>query len=91
MKNRLFVTLLVAALLAVPALAQQTTSSDQTQPAATAAQPAQAAPQTATGATGKEPLTVQKEEGFWGKLNPFARKKYVQRQLQPQHQDDQGR
>jgi outer membrane protein OmpA-like peptidoglycan-associated protein len=82
MKNRLFVTLLVAALLALPALAQQTTSSDQSQPAASAqsAQPAQAASQNATG---KEPLTVQKQEGFWGKLNPFARKRYVQRQLQP--------
>lgn len=81
MKNRLFVTLLVAALLALPALAQQTTSSDQSQPAASApsAQPA-AAPQNATG---KEPLTVQKQKGFWGKLNPFARKRYVQRQLQP--------
>jgi len=38
---------------------------------------------TATGATGKEPLKVETREGFWGKLNPFARKKYVQRQLSP--------
>jgi outer membrane protein OmpA-like peptidoglycan-associated protein len=26
---------------------------------------------------------VDKKQGFWGKLNPFARKKYVQRQLSP--------
>ena len=42
--------------------------------------------QTATvsgNATGKEPLKVETREGFWGKLNPFARKKYVQRQLAP--------
>jgi outer membrane protein OmpA-like peptidoglycan-associated protein len=28
-------------------------------------------------------LTYQKKEGFWGHLNPFARKKYVNRQLDP--------
>src|SRR5215467_4004723 len=42
-----------------------------------AAAPAQA------GASGKAPLQPQTNEGFWGKLNPFARKKYVQRQTQP--------
>src|SRR5437588_6651854 len=30
-----------------------------------------------------QPLTYQRHEGFWGKLNPFARKKYVQRQMDP--------
>ena len=38
---------------------------------------------TSSGATGKEPLKVETREGFWGHLNPFARKKYVQRQIQP--------
>ena len=38
---------------------------------------------TTQGATGHQPLTMEKHEGFWGKLNPFARKKYVQRQLSP--------
>jgi outer membrane protein OmpA-like peptidoglycan-associated protein len=28
-------------------------------------------------------LTYQRKEGFWGHLNPFARKKYVNRQLDP--------
>jgi outer membrane protein OmpA-like peptidoglycan-associated protein len=30
-----------------------------------------------------QPLSAERHEGFWGKLNPFARKKYVQRQLGP--------
>jgi len=29
------------------------------------------------------PLAVQSNEGFWGHLNPFARKKWVNRQLNP--------
>ncbi|MBZ5511822.1 MAG: OmpA family protein [Acidobacteriia bacterium] len=31
----------------------------------------------------RQPLTAERHEGFWGKINPFARKKYVQRQLGP--------
>jgi hypothetical protein len=30
-----------------------------------------------------EPLQAERHEGFWGKLNPMARKKYVQRQMEP--------
>jgi outer membrane protein OmpA-like peptidoglycan-associated protein len=82
MKNRVFVALLLAVVLGVPAFAQQTGSAAQDQP--TASQPA-ASDQTATtvGATGKQPLQPQTHEGFWGRVNPFARKKYVQRQVQP--------
>ncbi|HXZ30689.1 MAG TPA: OmpA family protein [Terriglobales bacterium] len=82
MKNRALVALLVAFVLALPALAQtSSTSQDQTataQPAQTASsdQGAQAS------ATGK-PLQPPAREGFWGRVNPFARKKYVQRQTQP--------
>ena len=81
MKNRLFVALLLSVVLALPVFAQQTTSTstDQTTTAAPA-QTSASAPQTATG---KEPLQPQTREGFWGKLNPFARKKYVQRQTDP--------
>jgi outer membrane protein OmpA-like peptidoglycan-associated protein len=97
--NNALVTLLLAGALSVPALAQQTDTSSQTgtssQPAATQAQPSsqqqpaaqQSADQNATttqaGASGKQPLQPQTHEGFWGHLNPFARKKYVQRQTQP--------
>lgn len=34
-------------------------------------------------ATQKQPLQYERHEGFWGKMNPFARKKYVQRQIEP--------
>src|SRR5216683_8300012 len=40
MKNRVFVALLLAAVLAIPAFAQQDNSSTQSQPAATQSQPA---------------------------------------------------
>ncbi len=83
MKNRLFVALLLAVVLALPALAQQTGSTTQDQPA-TASQSADqnSAPST-TGASGKPALQPDTHEGFWGKVNPFARKKYVQRQTAP--------
>jgi outer membrane protein OmpA-like peptidoglycan-associated protein len=71
MKNRIFVALLLAGLLALPALAQ-TSSTTQDQPAAAA-----------SGASGKPALQPDTHEGFWGKINPFARKKYVQRQTAP--------
>src|SRR6202521_2447482 len=71
MKNRLFVALLLTAVLALPALAQQTATTTQDQPAA------------AAGASGKPALQPDTHEGFWGKINPFARKKYVQRQTAP--------
>ncbi len=35
------------------------------------------------GASGKQPLGPPAREGFWGRVNPFARKKYVQRQTAP--------
>jgi outer membrane protein OmpA-like peptidoglycan-associated protein len=87
MKNRVFVALIVSIVLALPAFAQQTGSTTQDQPAAS--QPTQTAPASqssssqGTGATGKQPLQAETHEGFWGKVNPFARKKYVQRQTQP--------
>jgi outer membrane protein OmpA-like peptidoglycan-associated protein len=31
----------------------------------------------------RQPLEPDMRQGFWGKVNPFARKKYVQRQLSP--------
>jgi outer membrane protein OmpA-like peptidoglycan-associated protein len=34
-------------------------------------------------ATGKDPLKDERHEGFWGHLNPFARKTYVRRQTEP--------
>jgi len=87
MNKSFLMSLSLVAALAIPAVAQQNQTQqpqDQTTQAAPA-QPAQAQPaQTAeVGATGKEPLKYERHEGFWGKINPFARKKYVQRQLDP--------
>jgi len=100
MKNRVFVALIISLVLALPAFAQtSSTSQDQS----TANQPTQSAPAAQTapatppssdqsssmstsqsaGATGKQPLQAETHEGFWGRVNPFARKKYVQRQTQP--------
>ena len=81
MKNRAVVALFVAFVLSLPALAQQ-------QPASTTDQSSQTASQsqsTSSGetASGKAPLQYESHQGFWGKVNPFARKKYVQRQTQP--------
>src|SRR5262245_47530967 len=82
--NRILITLALAGALALPVLAQQGQSTTSSQPQAQSqSAPAtsdQAKPETATG---KEPLQYERKEGFWGRLNPFARKKYVQRQLDP--------
>jgi len=81
MKHRVLVTSLVASVMAFPALAQQSTATTQDQ--TTASQPAQAPSQASDmSATGK-PLQPPAREGFWGRVNPFARKKYVQRQTAP--------
>jgi outer membrane protein OmpA-like peptidoglycan-associated protein len=85
MKRSAILALLVAGMLWMPLLAQDNTSNSQTQTAASqAAQTTPAAPaeQAAQSATGK-PLQPPAREGFWGRVNPFARKKYVQRQTEP--------
>jgi len=77
MKSRILVTLPLAAMLAFPAFAQTSSSPAQDQsntPAAT---------QSTDSATGKQPLQAPAREGFWGRVNPFARKNYVKRQTDP--------
>jgi outer membrane protein OmpA-like peptidoglycan-associated protein len=78
MKNSIL-AVLIAGAIAVPAFAQQTTSSTPSQDTAQSAP----APTKADAATGKDPLQPDTHEGFWGKMNPFARKKYIQRQTAP--------
>ena len=80
MKKSSIVTLLLAGALAIPAFAQSTSSSSTDQSAQATAQSTATKADTATG---KDPLQPASKEGFWGKLNPFARKKYVQRQTDP--------
>jgi len=82
MKNRVFLALLLSTVLALPVLAQDTNSNSQAQPAA-ASTSADQSTTTTVGASGKPALQPDTHEGFWGKINPFARKKYVQRQTAP--------
>lgn len=88
MKNRTLLGLVLCAMLALPVLAQDNANSNSTQtPPATAtqssAQSTSQTPSSATTASGKEPLQPEAREGFWGRVNPFARKKYVRRQTEP--------
>jgi outer membrane protein OmpA-like peptidoglycan-associated protein len=78
MKN-VFFALLLSSVLALPVMAQDTNSNSQAQPAAASTDQST----TTTGASGKPALQPDTHEGFWGKINPFARKKYVQRQTAP--------
>jgi outer membrane protein OmpA-like peptidoglycan-associated protein len=84
MKNRVLTALLIA-VLALPALAQTSSapspdqSQNQAQAQSTASQPAAVTTDSATG----KPLQPPAREGFWGRMNPWARKKYVQRQVEP--------
>jgi len=82
MNTRILIALPLAAVLAFPAFAQNTSS---TQDQSTATQTTQTTTtQTSTDtATGKQPLQPPSREGFWGRVNPFARKKYVARQTEP--------
>jgi outer membrane protein OmpA-like peptidoglycan-associated protein len=71
-----FAILLLASAIAIPALAQDSQSSatpQSTPPSAAQQQPSPAA---------MSPMNTPKE-GFWGRVNPFARKKWVKRQTDP--------
>lgn len=78
---------MAAVVLGVPALAQQTPDHVETG-ASTSAAPANGSQSNmnpsdnSTYATG-QPLQTKSNEGFWGHMNPFARKKWVNRQLEP--------
>ncbi|MGA7462781.1 MAG: OmpA family protein [Candidatus Korobacteraceae bacterium] len=91
MKIAMLYTLPLAAALALPAVAQQATTDNQ-QPAASSSQSSSQTTQTTQTSQGantdqnlsaRQPLQPETHEGFWGKVNPFARKKYVQKQLTP--------
>jgi outer membrane protein OmpA-like peptidoglycan-associated protein len=77
--NRMLIVLPLAAVMSFPVLAQ--TSTDQSAPATAA--PTTTSMSTADSATGKPALQPPSREGFWGRVNPFARKNYVKRQTQP--------
>ncbi len=73
--------LILGSALGATSLAQSSTSAAPTStppPAATSMSPDNAG----SYATGK-PLEQQSKEGFWGHMNPLARKKWVKRQVDP--------
>jgi outer membrane protein OmpA-like peptidoglycan-associated protein len=82
--NRTLFALLLCGILAVPVFGQTTDSASPAQPTAQSDTSSSNQPATAqNSATGKQPLQPEAREGFWGRVNPFARKKYVARQTQP--------
>jgi len=87
MKNGVFVTLFLSAVLALPAFTQQTSSDSSAQAAADTTVPA-----SQNQATGKPPLQPVTTGDFWDGddpnavnlvTHPFARKSYVHRQTDP--------
>jgi len=72
-----FGVLLLASALAVPAFGQAAqTGQPATSPATTDATPLSAPPPA-------QPSIAPQKEGFWGRVNPWARKKWVKRQTDP--------
>ncbi len=71
--------IVLASAIAIPAFAQQgQPQTDQTN--APAAAQSQQTPPSAPAVT---PLNTDEREGFWGRVNPFARKKWVDKRVQP--------
>jgi outer membrane protein OmpA-like peptidoglycan-associated protein len=93
MKIRSLMVLPLAATMILPAVAQQSAPTNQDQNQATQSQPVQndraaqnqdqAQAKSDQNLSARQPLVPEQREGFWGRVNPFARKKYVQRQMDP--------
>jgi outer membrane protein OmpA-like peptidoglycan-associated protein len=84
MKNRFLFALPLVATLALPVVAQQSSTTPDDQQSATQSQMSTDSNSPKANPDQQlEPLTPNTRQGFWGHLNPFARKKYVQRQLDP--------
>src|SRR5579871_1228287 len=75
--------LVLGSAMGVSALAQTSTPpAPATDPAAATSSNGMNVDDKGTYATGK-PLETQSKEGFWGKMNPLARKRWVHRQVDP--------
>ncbi len=75
--------LALASAIAIPTMAQQTQPDSQSAPAAAQTTTTTTATATSTPpATASQPLTEEKE-GFWGRVNPMARKKWVKKRIDP--------
>ena len=80
MKRQFLFALPLLATLALPVVAQQNATADQSQSTGGTITSASSTP---ARESQLEPLQPNTHEGFWGKVHPWARKKWVQRQLQP--------
>ena len=85
MRIRILYTLPLAGALMLPAVAQQAPVDSQQPASAQSSSASSSAPGSNDdqNMSARQPLEPDYRQGFWGKLNPFARKKYVQRQLSP--------
>src|SRR5204862_550309 len=70
--------LALASAIAIPAMAQQTQPDNSQNPPAAAQQTPTSTPPAAATTT-----TTEAKEGFWGRVNPMARKKWVKKRLDP--------
>ncbi len=69
--------LVLASAVGIPALAQQS------QPSSDSSQSAQPSSNTSQNYTPSAPYVPPAKEGFWGRVNPFARKVWVRKQTEP--------
>ncbi len=83
MNSRMLLTLPLAAALAFPAFAQTSSTQGQDQSTTSQSMSTGSTNQSTDAASGKQPLQPPSREGFWGRVNPFARKNYVKRQTDP--------
>ena len=74
--------LALASAIAIPAMAQQTQQPDNNSQNAPAAAQQTPSSTSTPQATSTQPIQEQKE-GFWGRVNPMARKKWVKKRLDP--------
>lgn len=79
-------TLILGGAMGAAVFAQTPATDQSAAPAATQSTPSSSAAMnpndSTTYATG-QPLQNESREGFWGKMNPFARKKWVRREVDP--------
>jgi len=75
---RQLAVLVLASAVGIPAIAQSSQSATDAQTASPSTVQAQSAPRASSN-----PLASAPKEGFWGRVNPFARKKWVNKRIDP--------
>jgi outer membrane protein OmpA-like peptidoglycan-associated protein len=75
--------ILLASAFALPALAQNTAPDQQSTPAAMDQQPSPMASDQPPAPRASTAQVKEPKEGFWGRVNPFARKKWVNDRVEP--------